>query len=638
MSDAVKPEDTKPVATEPPKPTDSEEVAAVSETVAAPATTSDEVTPVATDKPAEETAAVEEKKEEEDKPEPKEITQGTLSRFPSGLMSFFKTKRFFYFQDEPIAGGELEVYLRKTNSTRTTAAYASQTGKGLLLYCKAEGQSPHGIIKLADVTEVTSAGAAKFVLKIPNGGDLHFESPGERDSWVFTLKHKITEAKAIEEEIVSSEGYKTTLERLIEKSTPVAAAKAPEKPIEPKEEKKETGETKTEEGAEKAKSTDAAPAVTSEDEAGPSDKKADVKRSASRNKKRTSVFGFLKKDKTEEKKEEPAEREESKEEPKAVEPTTATTDGLFMTFNFEDGETNKVAAPAEASVVAAEVKDTEDVKPPEATKEVEKAPEAPAAPRTAKRHSYFNVNVFNRGGRDREVAEDKKEEEAKPEATEPKTDTGAAPAEVKPVDVVAPEASTTAEKPPASSPPKSRFYTGLFERKGGDKTEKESETKSAEAATEPVAVTAITTDSAVAPAEGSTTVEATSPTAGPREQKRKSSFFSFKKEKKADDVKSDTEEGEPSSPKPSTSPVPKPGLLTGLMRKASKAGKGKEAEPKEVTAPATVAEETAPAAPTTTTETETPNGAPATTEPTTIGDVVPEAVNVGQAHPVQAAA
>ena len=122
-----------------------------------------------------------------------------------------------------------------------------------------------------------------------------------------------------------------------------------------------------------------------------------------------------------------------------------------------------------------------------------------------------------------------------------------------------------------------------------------------------------------------------------------SSFFAFKKEKKADDVKSDSEEAEPSSPKPSTSPA---NFVVGLYRRASKAGKGspKETEAKEVVAPATVPEET-PAVTTTAAETETPNGTDGTAEPaapteptTAIGDVVAEAVNVGQAPPVQAAA
>ncbi|KAG0638453.1 hypothetical protein HOY80DRAFT_887883 [Tuber brumale] len=585
MSDAVKPEDTKPVAVESPKSTETEGIAAVSETVTAPVTTSDEVTPVAADKPVEETSA--EEKKEDDKPEPKEITQGTLSRFPSGLMAFFKTKRFFYFQDEPIPEDRLKVYLQKANSTHATAAHASQTGKGLLLYSKAEGQSPHGIIKLADVAEVAPLGAAKFVLKIPHSNDLHFESPGERDSWIFTLNHKINEAKAIEEEIVSSEGYKATLKRL-SNPTPIAAAKAPEGPVETKEEK-ETGEAKPEEDAEK--------------------------RSASKGKKRGSVFGFLRRDRVEEKKGESTEKDEPKEESNVVEPTAATTD-----------------APAEVTV-GAEVKETEAIKPAEGTKEAEKTHEAPVASKPVKRHSYFPVNPFNREKKEKEVAEDKKEGEA----PEHKTETEAAPAEVKPIDVIAPEASTASGESRAS-PPRHKFYAGIFDRRG-DKTEKEPETKPAESSTEPATVPATTTESTATPAEESTVAEATSPATSPREQKRKSSFFSpFKKEKRADDVKSDTEEGEPSSPKPSTSPVPKPGLLTGLIRKASKAGKGKETEPKEVTAPATVAEETTPAAPVATTEAETSNGAPATTETNAIGDVVPEAVTVGQAHPVQAAA
>lgn len=74
-----------------------------------------------------------------------------------------------------------------------------------------------------------------------------------------------------------------------------------------------------------------------------------------------------------------------------------------------------------------------------------------------------------------------------------------------------------------------------------------------------------------------------------------------------------------------------------LIRRASKAGKGKETEPKEVVAPATVAEEVTPAATATTTETETPNGAPVATESDAIGEV-PETVAVGQGHAVQAAA
>lgn len=72
---------------------------------------------------------------------------------------------------------------------------------------------PHGVIKLADVIEVTESGTNKFVLKLASG-DLHFEAPTERGSWVHTLRSKITEAKAAADDIVESDGYKAALEKL----------------------------------------------------------------------------------------------------------------------------------------------------------------------------------------------------------------------------------------------------------------------------------------------------------------------------------------------------------------------------------------------------------------------------------------
>lgn len=66
------------------------------------------------------------------------------------MCSFFKQKRFFYFQDEAISEDKLKTYLHKDTASLSTATYASQTGKGLLMYAKGEGQReiPHGIIKL----------------------------------------------------------------------------------------------------------------------------------------------------------------------------------------------------------------------------------------------------------------------------------------------------------------------------------------------------------------------------------------------------------------------------------------------------------------------------------------------------------
>lgn len=129
---------------------------------------------------------------------------------------FFKQKRFFYFQDDAIAEEKLKTYLHKENANKANAAHAIQTGKGLWFYSKEESQKdiPHGIIKLAEVSDVVSNAANKFVLRIPTG-DLHFEAPPtERDSWVFTLKGKVADAKASEEAIVESEVYKAALEKL----------------------------------------------------------------------------------------------------------------------------------------------------------------------------------------------------------------------------------------------------------------------------------------------------------------------------------------------------------------------------------------------------------------------------------------
>lgn len=141
------------------------------------------------------------------------------------------------------------------------------------------------------------------------------------------------------------------------------------------------------------------------------------------------------------------------------------------------------------------------------------------------------------------------------------------------------------------------------------------------------------TETAPVVVDDSAVVDPTSPATSPKEQKRKSSFFaSFKKDKKVEDVKSDSEDAEPAHKSSAASPVPKTGLLTGLMRKASKSTKnaGKEADTKEVIAPETVAEEPT-LVPATTDAAETAGSA---AEPA-VGDV-PEAAAVGQA-PVQVA-
>lgn len=71
------------------------------------------------------------------------------------VFSFISTRRFFYLQDEPIEVDGLQTYLKKEKKEKPeaahkTAAYASQTGKGLLFFAKTDAQKAHpiGIIKL----------------------------------------------------------------------------------------------------------------------------------------------------------------------------------------------------------------------------------------------------------------------------------------------------------------------------------------------------------------------------------------------------------------------------------------------------------------------------------------------------------
>jgi hypothetical protein len=246
------------------------------------AVVTDEVTPTGADKAVDETTS-EEKKEEN--PEPKEITEGTLSKAHGGLLALFKQKRFFYFQDESLPEDKLWTYLHKGTASTSTAAYASQTGKGLLLYSKTEGQKvPHGIIKLADVTDVVASGNSKFILKLAST-DLHLESTAsERDSWVFTINHKIAEAKAIADEITNSEGYKASLGKL---TKPIVAgpAKAQEKALESKE--SEAGDTDP-----KPERTDIASGSGDvEEEPADAEKKTAPRRSLS--KKKQEIFYFL---------------------------------------------------------------------------------------------------------------------------------------------------------------------------------------------------------------------------------------------------------------------------------------------------------------------------------------------------------
>lgn len=119
------------------------------------------------------------------------------------------------------------------------AAWASQTGKGLLFFTKrAEDKAtPAGIFNLvrlrkppplfffffrrkpltkqADATDITKESSTEFLFKV-NGVKHTFQAgnTSERDSWVAALEANSADAKAQKETITGSEGYKKELEKL----------------------------------------------------------------------------------------------------------------------------------------------------------------------------------------------------------------------------------------------------------------------------------------------------------------------------------------------------------------------------------------------------------------------------------------
>ncbi|KFY78329.1 hypothetical protein V499_02502 [Pseudogymnoascus sp. VKM F-103] len=187
-------------------------------------------------------------------------------------------KRFFWFGTDAVEVKSLSNYLRgeKPEAGNHNAAWASQTGKGLLYFSKQAGEksAPVGLINLADITDIKEDGTVEFSF-VSHSQKHVFQAANlvDRDSWVAALKEKSVEAKESTEAITGSEGYK---EQLASLSKPVVVAAK----VEDKKEEKAVAaeETKPEEVKEVAK------------EETKEEKKARTKsRSASR--KRNSIFG-----------------------------------------------------------------------------------------------------------------------------------------------------------------------------------------------------------------------------------------------------------------------------------------------------------------------------------------------------------
>lgn len=612
-------DETKPVTSEPVAPATAPAAEAVAEATAPPAE------PTATETPAvpateetktdEATKAAEESKETAaPKEEAKPIYEGLLRYTPTGnpFKSLFglKEKFVFYYGDEAVPADKLAHLIKPGKSDlRETVAWSSQTGKGLLYFVKHADQkaSPKGAISLAEIAEPKPIGSIEINFKLHGQQhDLLADSKAVRDGWLLSLKEKIEEAKALKEEIIGKEGYKEQLEKL-SKPAPVAAVLA-----------KTEGSPKksTDERAPRSEASKTRPAKD---------------RSQSRGKK---VFAaFLGKKETDAAKEEPK-AEEAKEAtetpaPEVAAPASTEAPATSAETPAAEGDAAAAAAPA-APAAEAETK----------AEESKEAPKKDKTRRTSKFFASFKDTIS--------PSKEKKQE-----------------------DLIPPTESTATE--PAAVP----------------------ETTAVEAAkdAEPAAEAAPATEAAaVAPATNGEPKadEAVSPTAAaaaPKDERRRSSFFGdvqnrlgafrAKTEKKAKDVKEDvkpsgeeskteeapaapaaaveetkaeeakpaetteaTETAETAAKEPEAKPKKENKLFGGVTRSLSKAFRGDKAKKEKVSPPEKVAEteEAKPADEVKATEpvkeAEAPKEEVKKAEPAapnSIGDVVPEAVNVGTA-------
>ncbi|PTB40623.1 hypothetical protein M441DRAFT_141592 [Trichoderma asperellum CBS 433.97] len=367
-----------------------EEVAAPAPAVVAEETPAVETAaPAAEDKPAEETKPAEteeaaEAPKDEDKKEEepaKPIEEGFLGHkaqgasFPKNLIA---SKAFFYFGSESVEADVLAAYKRAEKHVEVAQhniAWAAHTGKGLLFI--GDKKAPHGIINLADATEPENDGSNKFHFTAKgNKHSFKAVSAAERDNWVAQLKEKIAEAKELATAVTESEVYKQTIESF----KPAPPAPKEEKTEAPKEEAAPAEETAAP-AEEAAKEGEAAKEEPAKEEL---KVKENERRSASR--KRTSFFGFGKK-------------EEKKEEAKTEETPAAETPAVVEPVPEVEAATEET--PAAEPAAEGEAKASEELQP-ESPKE---------KPAVNKRTSFFG-NVFSK--------KEKKAAEAKPEIESPK--------------------------------------------------------------------------------------------------------------------------------------------------------------------------------------------------------------------------
>ncbi|KAL6706804.1 hypothetical protein ACN47E_005140 [Coniothyrium glycines] len=556
------------------------------------------------------------------------IHSGALGYKAPGLKNAFRfSKKYFWFGEEPVPASNLREYLRgeKPEVAHSTAAWSSQTGKGLLFFVKHADQKEHpaGILNLAYASDLVKDGTLAFTFKI-SGHKHAFEaqSAPERDGWFVAVERAITEAKAAKDGIESSEGYKAekeTIGKPVALAGATASASAPKKSIDATPKLAE-GEAATD----SAVPTAAVPARTgssssssSSDEEKKAKKSKSKSRSASR--KRASIFGGLlgKKDKEHKPESEVAKTEtEAKKDDTLLVPHVGEVSVTAPVITSDIPKVDEELKTETAPIVAAPV---EGVKTAEETPAVA----TQEKPKPAKRGSIFGLVDKLRSptsekkesdliapaapAKDADVAtESKPLEEA--QVGVPAT----APAATEVVAPKADEAKVEETKPAAVHTPskeKEHFSFGkLFGSK--ERAKSPAATQKAPEPTSDVAPRIEDSTTAAAPAPLATEpVEPVEPVAPVTETKpTEEKVETPKKDKRAS-------------------------FFGNLSRSLSKAT-GKKEEKKQTDAPATIheaTEETTSAVPASATATKEEIPSIAAPAEKTIGDVPAEAVTVGEA-------
>ncbi|KAI9674669.1 MAG: hypothetical protein M1817_001572 [Caeruleum heppii] len=627
------------------------------------------------------------------KTETKPMTEGTLGYKAPGLVSSFRfSKKFFWFGEEPVDVKHLSTYLRgeKPEIAHHNAAWSSETGKGLLYFSKyaSERAIPAGIINLAEISELVKDGTTELHFKLHGQKHaLQAASTSDRDSWLAALEARAEEAKLSTERVTGSSRYKDHRTKLVgttsgSRSERSRTRKSTDKAPEAARASTSSSSSSDAEGKKGRKQKSRSV----------SRKRGSMFGNLLNKKEQHDEKKEVRKEEKAEEKAEPSTVKPTDTAVPAEKSTlegkqTTTSTSKDNAFDATAVAARVVAAPVVPVVqnqdkATAEQPASTGVSVPATTTTAASEPtavqpntttttvSAKETPKANKRSSIFG-SIF--GKKDvTSPAEEKREgdvapavpikDSVEPTSTPAKTDV-APESSTTPAIVTEPTSVPTSRAAPAAvtkdttaSSPKENFFGKLMKQdkaKQQQKQEGKTETKAVPVVEKPEVTPAAKEGVDEVPASTTTATDAVEapkteqsgavrPAADPAKEKRRSSFFSGLGSKK-DRVGSDVE-GSEGETKQKTSPVPKFG---GLFRKPSKAPKnGKEpataASAEETAAPATTKQEvtpipenteaTAPTAAEKETTTGTASKAPEkdTAESGAIGDVVPEAVTVGQ--------